>query len=310
MITTLHGHGLVHKNRRNGNMKNLTVLFLSVFLLTGMLSGCVDSDTQSGNAVETGTDVDFVLGKSLPAVPEQLISYSIKQPNVSTDSVATIGAKFGFLGEAGDIDFSMIGMSNEEKQEILQINVNSGAIEYTCLSELFPLSPSLPDEEDAAKIAVEFLQSVDLWYSDLELEDVTVGGTYAGDPSHLLVRFTRYINGIPLTGPGNKYAVRVGDEGKVIRILVRYPELEQSGEVQIISPEIAFNNLKSGKGFFSLPSDCKEVVISHVYLGYYLDTITQEQEYLMPSYIFKGECRDKRGNSIETFTGWTDAVAK
>jgi hypothetical protein len=290
-------------------MRNKLALFIGLFLLISLFTGCTTSNTPR-NLGESDVKAEFVLNKSLPEVPEEVMSYRIAQPVVSIDSVANLGSKFGFMGEAGPIEPLAIGMSNEKTQEILQVNVNSGTIEYSCLSELFPLSPSLPDNTEAVKIATEFLVSVGLWHPDLVADEVTVGGTSEGKPSHLLVRFTRYVDGIPFTGPGNKFAVRIGDEGKVVRLLVRYSEIEQDKAVQTIDPDVAFSSLKAGNGIFVLPADCKTVVINNVTIGYYLETINEKQEYLIPFYIFSGECRDLKGGFIEEFTGWVKATVK
>ena len=290
-------------------MKSKLTLFISLFLIILLFVSCTGNGTLS-NKGGSGAEADFVLDKSLPEVPSKIMSYKIVQPDVTLKSVADLGAKFGFTGKASPIEPSMIGMSNPEKQEIFQVITASGAIDYTCLNDLDSLAPSLPTNDEAVKIATEFLKLTGLWYSDLVADEAVVGGTSGGVPSHLLVRFTRYIDGYPLTGAGNKFAVRIGDKGKVIRLLVRYDELEKDKEVQIIDPSAALNKLEAGDGVFTLPVDCNTVKITDVSLGYYLESISDKQENLTPYYIFKGECRDAKDGFIEEFTGWVDAVSR
>jgi hypothetical protein len=275
----------------------------------GLFVSCTGNGTQS-NKGESGAKAEFILDKSLPDVPQTIISYKIVQPIVTLESVSTLGARFGFTGNVGPIDPSMIGMSNPEKQEIFQVLTTSGTIEYTCLNDLDPLSPTLPSNEEAVKIATEFLQLKGLWHSDLVADEAVVGGTADGVTTHLLVRFARYIDEYPITGPGNKFAVRIGDKGKVVGFLLRYDELEKDKEVQIIAPSAAFEKLNAGDGVFTLPIDCSTVRITDVSIGYYLESISDKQENLTPYYIFKGECRDAKDGFIEEFTGWVDAVSK
>jgi hypothetical protein len=201
-------------------------------------------------------------------------------------------------------------MSNPEKQEIFQVLTTSGTIEYTCLNDLDPLSPTVPSNEEAVKIATEFLQLTGLWHSDLVANEAVVGGSVDGVTSLLLVRFTRYIDGYPVTGPGNKFGVRIGDHGKVVQLFIRYDELEQDKEVQIIAPSAAFEKLNAGDGVFTLPIDCSTVRITDVSIGYYLESISDKQENLTPFYIFRGECLDSSEGLLEEFTGWVDAVSK
>jgi hypothetical protein len=190
------------------------------------------------------------------------------------------------------------------------VYVNSGAVEYTRLSELYESSPSLPDDVSATEIAIEFLKSHGLWHEDLTPEDTAVGGTYNGETSHLIVRFTRNINGMPLTGPGNKFGIRIGDKGKIIRILLWYPEVVVGSNAKTIDLNTAFSKLKTGDGLVNIPFGCKKVVISDVSLGYYLEDITKKQESLKPCYVFKGECLDAQDKYMSEFTGWINAIAE
>ncbi|MFA5309481.1 MAG: hypothetical protein WC370_08380 [Dehalococcoidales bacterium] len=289
------------------HVRKYCVLFLTALLLLSV--GCTGSGTQYIKGA-SGAEAELVLATDLPDFSQTVMSYKILPPDVTEASAAALGAGFGFTGQAGPIDPGMIGMSNPEKQEIFQIFTASGAIEYTCLDIVDSLSPALPGNGEAVDIATEFLQSTGLWHADLAAGDAVVGGTFEGVTSHLLVRFTRYVNGYPLTGPGNKFGVRIGDKGKVIRLLARYDELAQDKEVQIIEPEVAYSKLQTGDGIFTFPVDCTKVVITDISLGYYLVSISERQDTLTPYYIFKGECRDAGDNLLEEFTGWVDAVSR
>jgi hypothetical protein len=127
------------------------------------------------------------------------------------------------------------------------------------------------------------------------LEKVTVGGTVDTTPSHLLVSFTQYIDGIPLTGPGDKFGVRISDNGEIARALIWHPELMIQGNIQCIDANQAYNSLIMGNKEYAVPTDCQEVIITNIYIGYYLEYILEGQEFVMPVYVFKGECFDSDG---------------
>jgi hypothetical protein len=101
----------------------------------------------------------------------------------------------------------------------------------------------LPDDQGAASIATEFLKQAGLWFPDVEVKEVVVGGTTGPNPAHLLVNFARSVGGMPLTGPGKKFGVRVGDQGEVVSMFVYYPELVPDKAVRVISAAAALDIL-------------------------------------------------------------------
>ena len=49
--------------------------------------------------------------------------------------------------------------------------------------------------------------------------------------------------------------------------------------------------------------------MEQVQLKYWLDSPSEEQDYAVPVYEFKGQCQDKNGKTLEDFTGWAPALA-
>jgi hypothetical protein len=270
-----------------------------------------------------------------------MIVYRVKKPVVTTDSVREIGGKLGFEGGAGYIDReTKIAMLDDGAEEVRQLSVwvNSGAVEYAIVypDKLYPPEPpNLPSEEEAKQIAIDFLAQSGLLPPDATVDgsyeaEVVIGGTYAIEEevpqevlkeggeikpevieeyvTHLLVRFHRQIDGFPVIGSGNKFGVRIGDEGEVVTILKVWREVAPYNEVVINTPEQAYQELKSGAGSYYAPLDCERVVVEQVYLAYWMEPLDQYQEYVVPVYEFKGKCLDKDGEYLEDFTGWCEAV--
>jgi len=245
-----------------------------------------------------------------------------------------------------DTKIAMLDERVEEVRQ-LSVWVNSGAVEYAIVypDKLYPPEPpNLPSEEEAGQIAIDFLAQSGLLPPDAtegdgyEIEVVT-GGTYAVEEeapqegveeempeegveeggeikpevveeyvTHLLVRFHRQIDGFPVIGSGNKFGVRIGDEGEVITILKVWREVTPYNEVVINTPEQAYQEMKSGAGSYYAPLDCEKVVVEEVYLAYWMEPLDQHQDYVVPVYEFKGKCLDKDGEYLEDFTGWCEAV--
>ena len=293
-------------------IKIMLATMLSVISII-CLNGC--SNTYVGEPItfpqgESYGKAEVVLAASLPETSGDVSVYKIIYPDITVDIVAEYGKGFGFFGEAAFVDAKYIAMSNQETNEIFQINAKTGALEYTSLDKLFQVDSKLPSNDEAESIAIEYLKEVGLWYLDITVEEVVVGGSTNGIPSHLLVRFTRTIDGIPVTGPGNKFSVRIGDQGEVIRVLVWHPELEPCDSISIIKPSTVFENFQSDTENIVVPFDCECVEITEFRLGYYLSSIEGDQEYVLPVYIFEGKCLDCNGEYLQDYLGWTEAFEK
>jgi hypothetical protein len=315
--------------------KKIMGLIIAVLLIAA--GACYPpADEPSGNP-------DFELAATDLPADNTMMVYKVQNPVVTVDSVREIGRKLGFEGGAGYIDGeTKIAMLDEGAEEVRQLSVwvHSGAVDYAIVypDKLYPPEPpSLPSEEEAGQIAIDFLAQSGLLPPDAAVDggyeiEVVTGGTYGIEQeapqegveegeeeetepevveeyvTHLLVRFHRQIDGFPVTGPGNQLGVRIGDEGEVIAILKAWREVTPYNEVAIKTPEQAYQELKSGAGSYDAPLDCEKVVVEQVYLAYWMEPLDQHEEYVVPVYEFKGKCLDKDGEYLEDFTGWCEAV--
>ena len=294
-------------------------------------------------------DVNYEMATDdLPMLDEMMV-YKVNNPVITTDSVQEIGAKLEFDGSAGLIDGdTKIAMLDEIENEVKQLSVwvNSGAIEYAIVfpDMLYPSTkPNLPSAEEAAKIAVAFLERYGLLPADAKTQDIEVvsggsyavehkimrdyweeieavpGGSYAVEhkitderleeyDTHLLVRFPRDIDGLPVVGAGNKLGVRIGDDGKVIRSLKVWRDVEPLKEMKIKSPLEAYVELKSGEGYSGVVPGSTKVVIEDVLLGYWMEPPHQVQDHVQPVYIFTGDCLNEDGEYVDAYTGYCEAL--
>jgi len=131
----------------------------------------------------------------------------------------------------------------------------------------------------------------------------------AHGPSYWLVDFPYFVDGSEATGPGSKIEVSVGAYGEVVKMVWSWRPASQRGTDNIISARQAFEDLTQGKGSIEVPVDCKQVVVDSVHLKYWLGPPSEKQDYAVPVYEFTGNCLDKNGNTIESFTGWAPALA-
>lgn len=263
----------------------------------------------------------FELATDFPRVPDQMPVYKPKPPAVTIDSVRELARKFGFEGEPGKVEGERAIIASDKVDgltRMLRVRINTGGISYTISDAIDPPPdnpPTLTTDEEAMRIATEFLREKGLLSPGREAVKVVCGGGTSGyGCSHLLVTFTpREIDGVPFTGPGDKFNVRVGDKGKVVDMIVGFQqEFEPYKEtVPIISPEEAYGNLKTGR--LLAPSSSysyfKKVIIRDISLAYWLEPMGVKQEYVLPVYVFRGEYIDEDGETFD-FIEWVDAVKK
>ncbi len=274
------------------------------------------------------------LKTSLSSKSGQAAVYKIATPTVTTDSVVTLGRKLGFSGKAVSTDEGeKITMTDETAGAARQLSVwtASGAIEYGFVEpdRLYAaVSPKLPSPNEAKKIAYDFLKQTDLLpaaYKDFSKIQgkiaVIAGGSYsisaqaAGktvqkEPSYRLVSFPYYVDGRLATGPGAKIEVSIGNGGEVVRFVSSWREMSPVYSGNVKSEESAYNDLISGKGSLDIPLASDKVVVRQVSLAYWIDPSSEQQDYVLPVYLFRGECFDKAGRHLEDFTAWTEALLK
>jgi hypothetical protein len=245
--------------------------------------------------------------------------YQVKPPEVTVEKVTEIGRRLGFQGEA-KVGTEVVFMADESGGETrdFMVYINSGAVKYgfardSYMDKLYPLTPpTLPSEEEAKEIATQFLAQVGLLPPGAYASKVMPGGGAGGDGgayyvTHLLVRFTWEIDGVPATG--TTLSVRIGDGGEVVQVDRVWRETEPYKEVSIRSPQEAYQELIAGEGSCPVPSGCQKMVVEKISLAYWIEPRIEKQEYVVPVYEFKGKCLDKNGTYIEDFLGWCEATA-
>ncbi len=293
-------------------MKKVCFLFIALTMIIASSIGCDNKEETVytvGESMGHIQQVEFILDTPLPDSRESVTSYKLVCPEVTIESVESLGASLGFTGEANDVPSEgVIAMSSDGGENTLRVSY-TGSILYYSKHGLFKLDADLTSYEDTAIIATDFLEEIGLWFPDVELEEVKVGGTVNTNPSHLLVQYRQYIDGIPLTGNGTSYAVRIGSGGQVVKVAVWHIELEPQETVQCIEPAEACDSLMAGEGMlFALPFNCSEVTIDNAYIGYFIEPGMESGDDIIPVYVFEGECLDSDGNYIQDFRTYIEAA--
>lgn len=237
--------------------------------------------------------------------------YKAKPPVVTIDSVRELGRKFGFECEpAVAEDGIWIADKVDGKDRHLIVHSNSGGINYYGPCDLHPPDPpTLPGDDEAKRIATDFLSKRGLLPTGLEAMEVICGGSSGYGCAHLLVRFTPHgIDGVPVTGPGAKFGVRIGDKGEIISAMVAFRrEIEPYKAAAIISPAEAYEQFKAGKSSYPVSASGGKITIQEISLAYWIEAMPEEQQYIAPVYIFEGN-HLTADDSTSQFTSWVEAL--
>jgi len=287
-------------------MKKILPIVLSILLTASLiLTGCTGKYDKGSSVIRWGGKI--ILNTDLPKFPDKLNYYSTVKPEVTIGWVEAIGDKLGINDEA---EFTSSGnrFIMSEGDEWIEVDTDTGAITIRGIYIPNQTDANLTSSENAAVIATELLEYLGLWADNIELKEV--GLRYEGAPikEEWGVRFNQYIDGYPLVGGSKSLSVIVNMYGTVLSAGYFNPELEYAGEIDCITVQEAYDIFLAGEALGSIISPgFKKIVIDDVYTGYYIESQTELQEYVMPVYVFEGEYIGSGGDS-EIFRVYVEAT--
>ena len=281
-------------------------LLLSLVLLL-VCCGCVNTQSTAypiGYSV-TKWGTEFVLDIELPDFPDKLNYYSAVRPEISADWVQAIGGKLeirdvaGFTGDEHKIVMSQGDESVEVFASTASINIRGIHFARWTAGESI-------SSEDAAVIGEEFIKYLGLWSDDMQLNEVAprYGGSIKEEWG---VWFNQYIDGYPLVGGPKNLHVLVNMYGTVLGSGIWKLELEKAGEISCVNARQAYERMLSGDALEFAVTPETAIHINSASLGYYLESQTELQEYVMPVYVFKGE-RVRWDGNTEIFRCYVKAA--
>jgi hypothetical protein len=280
----------------------------------------------------TPSNLTFSLQTPLSTNATHATVYQVNTPNVDLGYADELAAKMGVIGKAAYSDGnSRIVVAEKAGPDARQLTIwtASGAVEwgYVNPEKLYPASAlNLPSTLTAKRIAYDFLKQADLLpigydkYSKIENAiTVTAGGNYPvysqgtgqamqKEPGYWIVDFPYLIGGVPATGPGGKIEVIVGDNGQIISLFWGWRDTVPKYLGNVRPEDSAYADMTGGGGSIDIPLECSQVTVKQVELKYWIEPPSDKQSYAVPVYEFRGDCLDKNGKTLETFTAWTKAV--
>jgi len=272
-------------------------------------------------------EIDTISGV-LPSFPTQLKVYKTiqKEPSFfnlqrAKDKVSRVGFR-GAEQKKSENEYQWV----EEGELLRSITMNIITQNFT-LTSFYPTYPpvvkgeNIPDESGAQEIAKNFLASMDLLPSDIDIsktktelfslkDGILIPASSLSTAQIIRVDlFQKDRDEIPMYYPRPPYSAMSflvsSDTGREFNAVVDgkfyYQAFDEKGETYPIkTAEMAFEELKQGKGYIAsfLGSD-RNVKITEISLGYYLSD--QKQDFILPIIVFKGD---------GSFYGFVNAIDK
>jgi hypothetical protein len=149
--------------------------------------------------------------------------YQFVKPTITASDFTILAGKFGLTEGIYEGDETIV--AGDKDGRVLRNYKATGTVEFNWSSHLFwgggtpgdGLKFSLPSDEEAMKIAQNFLAEVGL-LPEGDVASRVVGRTASGDSvGHLIVTFTHLVH---LAGLGVWRSVRIGNNGEIVEVNV------------------------------------------------------------------------------------------
>ena len=277
-------------------MRKILPVVLGLLLMTSlMLAGC-EAQYNKGDSV-TRWGMEVILNTDLPEFPDKLNYYSTINPEVTAEWVQGIGDKMGILDEV-EFTTSRNRFIMNQGDKWLEVYADNGAVTVRGIHIPHEIDASLSSSENAAAIAVEFVKYLGLWDDNISMNKVSLRYEDILSKQELGVYFNQDVGGYPMVGGAKHFYVIMNPYGTILSAGFYNPELEYAGEVDCITVREAYDLFLDGEALeFIFSPGFKKVSVDDVYVGYYIESQTELQEYLMPVYVFEGELISSGGNT-------------
>lgn len=230
---------------------------------------------------------------SMPENPQKILVYKTIPPIVNAEVTLALAKKFNVTG-------NMVGEQGVQSTDLrysVWISKKSGLMEFTDAkrpNEELDAPDMLPSEEDAIKIAAQYLKENNLLPDGAEkgkasyeyVKSLDKNGAEILRYGRVTAGFARKLNNLDVKGAG--VSVTMGGNGDIIGYSSDWRNYTPYNEYPIKSPETAFAELKKN-GIKTGIENPSQVTIKNVYLAYASKAPAFEEEYLEPVWVFKGE---------------------
>jgi len=176
--------------------------------------------------------------------------------------------------------------------------LNEGDVLYFENGDVLATKASVPSEQEAPHIVQQLFEQyggfppdAELLYSNISyLKKISIssGEVIKQWPMNTNVIYGRNKDGMPFIGASDKIDVELGENGTPLRAYKVWRTLKYIGNTTcIISPQEAIGELHDGR-FVEQPPDYVGLAVDNITLGYYEESRTDPDIYIVPVWMFSG----------------------
>lgn len=275
--------------------------------------GNVSDTTVVGFTEEIRNIPTLAVNATLPSVPEEIMVYTAIR-GIDREGFRHISNELGIHGEEKE-EFGFIISKTELSQ--LDTELSTGVISYKNQSKQpdydeASIDKYLPSDEEARKIADDFLATKNLRPDDAVFLDITHNeGFLLGDPPRkcsesINVEYIHEINGHKFLT--DQLRIEIGAHGAVLSMFKKWTDYKPFREYPLITPDDAIKSIKkSGVVIPTGMKDPQKATVTEVSIGYIGETQSGILPYLIPVYVFEGTVEGADGGSA-AFYQWIPAT--
>ncbi|MGH9893354.1 MAG: hypothetical protein ACREA0_15470 [bacterium] len=267
---------------------------------------------------------------ALPRVPESLPVFEVLPPPRPEEQVRHAAGAFELKSREGSFHRGRADLREEtedpKQQRSLTLFEASGGFFYMHNNRLYSppeKQPKLPSEEEAHRLAMEFLRKRELLPEDaladlksasfsrprLVERDAKAGKKLQEIVTGIEVRFPQAWEGHRVTGPGSKLYVAFGEGGEILGVTRMWRQARKSeAALPSIPADEALELLRRGYGPQSFPHDCVKAVVQRMELAYWSENPRTIQRVGLPVYRIQGVCRAADERDLGEFEAYAPAV--
>jgi hypothetical protein len=317
-------------NTKQIKIAGITLFIASIVILAGIIAfngieadegnippGVENITTVQLSSVSEGTkDIPEITLETTMAAPEIMMVYKVNR-GIPRQEFTDMAENLEINGEIEENLRSLMIKGDPYK---IRVGIESGVITYDNTTQQPGydedyLNKYLPSDEEARKIADNFLDSHNIRPKDAEFYNVThdIGYFISGDgqvevknSDVINVWYIRDIDDYQVLT--DKMYVQIDVHGTIQHMFIEWNGYEPYREYPVISPEEATEYLK--KTGLVIRGEVKNPVkanVTKISIGYIAETQSMRLPYLIPVYVLEGVVQGEEGTS-GSFYQWIPAT--
>lgn len=243
------------------------------------------SNISSGSYLPYGVEVNYTFDGRFPKMPEKMLLYRLIRPkDVNETDVREMAKKHFDMPDDAKYERSRRYCNLNTESFNFFIDANTGFMSLfkheKARDKLSRERSDYPSDEECKRIAVTYLKEHGLWPDDLSKDNIeyVLGYNLSSVGINVSIGGMR-MSGYRTFGDGSELSVAIGVAGEIVRVSKKWIEYIPYKVAPIITPQEAFEELKTGRVLGSLRGDVEKMELMYF-------TQPMKDNIIQPVYCF------------------------